>query len=104
MEYIYAALLLHSAGKAITEESVKAVLEAAGVAVNEARVKALVAALEGVNISEALQKAAVPMVAPAVAQPTTTVEKKEEKKEEKKKEEEEKKEEEAIEGLAALFG
>ncbi|MEM4156133.1 MAG: 50S ribosomal protein P1 [Archaeoglobaceae archaeon] len=92
MEYIYAALLLHSAGKEINEQNVKAVLEAAGVAVNDARVKALVAALEGVNINEALQETAMP------------AEKKEEKKEEKKKEEEEKKEEEAIEGLASLFG
>ncbi|MCX8172506.1 MAG: 50S ribosomal protein P1 [Archaeoglobaceae archaeon] len=103
MEHIYAALLLHSAGKAISEENVKAVLEAAGITVNEARVKALVAALEGVNISEALQKTAIPMVTPASVQPSAPVEKKEEKKEEKKKEEE-KKEEEAIEGLASLFG
>ena len=28
MEYIYAALLLHSAGKEITEDAVKAILEA----------------------------------------------------------------------------
>ncbi|MDI9610026.1 MAG: 50S ribosomal protein P1 [Archaeoglobales archaeon] len=104
MEYIYAALLLHSAGKEINEQNVKAVLEAAGVAVNDARVKALVAALEGVNINEALQKTAMPMVAPVSAQPSAPAEKKEEKKEEKKKEEEEKKEEEAIEGLASLFG
>jgi len=61
MEYVYAALLLHSAGKEITEDNVKAVLEAAGVKVDEARVKALVAALEGVNIDEAIQKAAIPM-------------------------------------------
>ncbi|MEM1578937.1 MAG: 50S ribosomal protein P1 [Archaeoglobaceae archaeon] len=103
MEYVYAALLLHSAGKAITEENVKAILEAAGVAVNEARVKALVSALEGINISEVLQKSAA---MPLVAQPAQpAAEKKEEKKkEEEKKEKEEKKEEEAIEGLAALFG
>jgi len=46
MEYIYAALLLHKAGKAIKEENVKAVLNAAGIAVDDARVKAMVAALE----------------------------------------------------------
>ena len=59
MEYIYAAMLLHKAGKEITEKAVKSVLTAAGVTADEARVKALVAALEGVNIAEAVQKAAV---------------------------------------------
>jgi large subunit ribosomal protein L12 len=54
MEYIYASLLLHNAGKAITEEAITAVLKAVGIEVNEARVKALVAALEGVNIEEAI--------------------------------------------------
>ncbi|MCU7497514.1 MAG: 50S ribosomal protein P1, partial [Ignavibacteria bacterium] len=67
MEYIYAALLLHNAGKAITEDAVTAVLKAAGIEVNEARVKALVAALEGVNIEEAISKAA--FAAPAAAAP-----------------------------------
>lgn len=51
MEYIYAALLLNSAGKEITEDAVKAILVAGGVEANEARVKALVAALEGVDIA-----------------------------------------------------
>ena len=59
MEYIYAAMLLHKAGKPITEDSVKKILEAAEVAVNEAKVKALIAALEGVNIEEAIKKTAV---------------------------------------------
>ena len=59
MEYIYAALLLHNAGKDVTEENVTAVLNAAGVEVQDARVKALVAALEDVNIEEAISKAAV---------------------------------------------
>jgi large subunit ribosomal protein L12 len=68
MEYIYAALLLHKAGKPINEESVKAVLTAAGIAVNDARIKALVAALDGINIDEAISKAAAP-VAVAVAAP-----------------------------------
>ncbi|MFA7152754.1 MAG: 50S ribosomal protein L12, partial [Methanoregulaceae archaeon] len=53
MEYIYAALLLHKAGKAIKEDDVKAVLTAAGIAVDESRVKALVAALEGIDIEDA---------------------------------------------------
>ncbi|NQV91613.1 50S ribosomal protein P1, partial [Candidatus Woesearchaeota archaeon] len=59
MEYIYAAMLLHKAGKDVTEDTVKAVLTAAGVQVDDTRVKALVAALQGVNIEEAIAKAAV---------------------------------------------
>jgi large subunit ribosomal protein L12 len=101
MEYIYAALLLHSAGKEITEDAVKATLSAAGVEVDDARVKALVAALEGVNIEEAIEKAAV---APVAAAAPATAPAEEEVKEEKK---EEKKEEDtaiaAAAGLGALF-
>jgi len=44
MEYIYAALLLHKAGKKVDENGVKAVLSAAGVAADESRIKALIAA------------------------------------------------------------
>ena len=35
MEYIYAALLLHNAGKAVTEDAVTAVLQAAGIEVKK---------------------------------------------------------------------
>ena len=73
MEYIYAALLLHKAGKPIKEESVKAVLTAAGIAVDDARIKALVAALDGVNIDEAISKAAAAPVAVAAAAPAAAV-------------------------------
>ena len=107
MEYVYAAMLLHKAGKEINEDSVKKVLEAAGVGVDDARVKALVAALEGVNIDEAVKKAAV--AAPVAAVPAAGAEagkapaaKAEDEK--KKAEEEKKKEEEAAAGLGALFG
>ncbi|MDL5503347.1 MAG: 50S ribosomal protein P1, partial [Candidatus Methanoperedens sp.] len=44
MEYVYAALLLHSAGKKITEEGITSVIKAAGVDVDAVRVKALVSA------------------------------------------------------------
>ena len=101
MEYIYAAMLLHKAGKEIKEDAVKKVLEAAGVAVDEARVKALIAALQGVDIEEAVKKAAVATVAAAPAAAEET------KKEEKKgpsPEDAKKKEEEAAAGLGALFG
>ena len=105
MEYIYAAMLLHKAGKEINEDAVKKVLEAAGVAVDEARVKALVAALQGVNIEEAVKKAAVAPVAAAPAAEAAPAggEAKEEKKG-PSPEDEKKKEEEAAAGLGALFG
>ena len=97
MEYIYSAMLLHSAGQKVTEEHVKKVLTAAGVKTDAARVKALVASLEGVNIDEAIKSAtAIPVAAPAAA----PAEKKEKKKEEKK---EEVTQDEAAAGLSALF-
>jgi len=110
MEYIYSAMLLHSAGKKITDENIKKVLTAAGVKADDARIKALTASLEGVNIDEAIKSAAVPVAAaPAVAAsgeaPAPGEGKPEEKKEEKKKKEEpEVSEEEAAAGLGALFG
>ena len=67
MEYIYTAMLLHKAGKEITEDAVKSVLKAAGVHADDARVKALVAALQGVDIAEAIKKAAVADPAMAAA-------------------------------------
>ena len=96
MEYVYAALLLHSAGEKVTEDGVKKVLTAAGVKVEEPRIKALVAALSEIKIEDAL-KAAQTM--PVAAEPAA-----EAKKEEKKPEEEKKKGEEALAGLGALFG
>lgn len=102
MEYIYAAMLLHNAGKPVDEESVTKVLSAAGLNVDASRVKALVASLSEVDIDEAIKSAAfMPAAAPAAA-----AEPAEEKpaEEEKKEEEKEKKEEEALEGLGALFG
>ena len=62
MENIYAAMLLHKAGKEINEESVTAVLNAAGITVDQIQVKALVASLSEVNIDEAI-KAAPAMMA-----------------------------------------
>jgi len=37
MEYIYAAMLLHKAGRKIDEASIKKVLEAAGVKVDDGK-------------------------------------------------------------------
>jgi len=102
MEYIYAALLLHKAGKKIDEKSVKKVVDAAGLKADEAKIKALLASLDGVNIEEAISKApaiAVTASAPSVGETPATEEKKEE-----KEEEEEITESAAAEGLGALFG
>ncbi len=66
MEYIYAALLIHKAGHKVEEANVKKVLEAAGVKADDARVKALVASLSGVNIDEAMKKAATPVNKPRI--------------------------------------
>ena len=103
MEYVYAALLLHKAGKEINESSVQAVLSAAGIAVNESRVKALVASLDGVDIEDAISKAAVAPVAVAaapVAGGAAPAAAAEEVPEEDKKAEEES----GMAGLGALFG
>ena len=104
MEYVYAAMLLHKAGKEINEENIKKVLEAAGVQVDTARIKALVASLEGVNIDEVIEKAQSMQVTAASAGASAGgSEQKEEKKEEKKKEEKPSVEQ-AAAGLGALFG
>jgi large subunit ribosomal protein L12 len=67
MEYVYAAMLLHSAEKEIDEKAVTAILAAAGVDVDGARVKALVTSLGSVNIGEAMATAVASPVAAAAA-------------------------------------
>lgn len=102
MEYVYSAMLLHSAGRPVTEENLKKVLVAAGVKADDARLKALTAALEGVNIDEAIKTA---VAIPAAAAPAAPAAGPSEKKKEEKKDDEEKvSEEEAAAGLGALFG
>jgi len=107
MENIYAAMLLHKAGKEIDEGSVTNVLKAAGITVDPIQVKALVASLSEVNIDEAIKAAPAMMAAAPVApadgapaeQKAAPVEDKK-----KKAEEEKAKEDAALEGLGALFG
>ena len=94
-------MILHSAEKEINEENVKSIIEAAGIEADDARIKALIAALEDVDIDEAMETTAMaataaPAAAPAAAE---TVEE-----EEEEEEEEEASEEEAMAGLGALFG
>ena len=107
MEYVYAAMLLHQAGKEINEEGLTNVLTAAGIAADTIRVKALVASLSEVNIDEAIKAAPTMMAAAPVAQAAApaTEQKAAPIEDKKKKAEEEKaKEEAALEGLGALFG
>ena len=107
MEYIYAALMLNSAGKEITEEGITSILGAAGIDVDASRAKALVAALENVDIESAISQAAVAPVAvaaggaaPAASAAAEAAPVVEEAPEEEKKEEEES----GMAGLGALFG
>jgi large subunit ribosomal protein L12 len=104
MEYVYAAMLLHKAGKEINEKSMSELLKAAGVNADSVRVKALVASLAEVDIDEAIKTA--PAMMAAAPAPAATEPAKEEKPAEKEKDEEEesKKEEAAMEGLGSLFG
>ncbi len=102
MEYVYAALLLHKAGKDLKAKALEDVLTAAGVTPDKGRVKALLAALDGVDIDEALKSAAAMPVAAAPVAAGGTAEAApaaEEKKEEEKEEEEEE-----VAGLGSLFG
>jgi large subunit ribosomal protein L12 len=106
MEYIYAAMLLHKAGKEISEQNLTQVLTSAGINADAVRVKALVASLAEVKIDEAIKSAtmmAAPAVAPAASAPAAEAKPKEEDKK-KKAEDEKQKEEAALEGLGALFG
>jgi large subunit ribosomal protein L12 len=107
MEYIYAAMLLHKAGKEINESNMTQVLTAAGINADSIRVKALVASLAEVKIDEAIKSAPTMMAAPTAAAATAnapTAEAKPKEDEKKKKEDEKQKEEAALEGLGALFG
>lgn len=104
MEYIYAALILHNAGKEINEEAVSAILTAAGIAVDDSRVKALIAALDGVDIAEAIEKSAVAAVAATPAAAAAPAAEAAPAEEEAAEEEEEADEEGGMAGLGALFG
>ena len=72
MEYIYAAMILHSADKDINEENVKSIIEAAGIEADDARIKALIAALEDVDIDEAMETTAMAAAPAAAAEEKTS--------------------------------
>lgn len=102
MEYIYASLILNEIGNEINEENLEKILTAAGVKINSAQIKAVIAALEDVDINEAVQSAL--MAAPTAAAPAPAEAPKEEKAEKKEEKEEEKEETEEVQGLGSLFG
>ncbi|MUV61143.1 50S ribosomal protein P1 [Halobacterium sp. CBA1126] len=113
MEYVYAALILNESGEEINEDNITGVLEAAGVDVEESRVKALVAALEDVDIEEAVAEAAAAPAAPAAGGAGGSEESEESEEEaaeeaaeaeEEAEEAEEEDEEASGEGLGDLFG
>ncbi len=100
MEYVYSALLLHSAEKEVSEEAITKILSAAGVAVDSGRVKALVAALDGADIGAAIETAtAAPVAVAGGAAPAAEAAPVEEEEEEVGVSEDE-----AAAGLGALFG
>jgi len=106
MEYIYAAMLLHKAGKDITEKNLSQVLTAAGINVDDVRVKALIASLTEVDIEQAIKSSPAMMAAPVAATTAApqTAEAKPAEDKKKKEEDEKSKEDAALEGLGALFG
>ena len=104
MEYVYTAMLLHSAGTEVSAKSVEKVLKAAGVKADKSRAEALVASLEGVDIEEAMATAAVAAPAASGAAPAAAASSEEAPAEEAEEEDEEVSEEDAVAGLGALFG
>ena len=101
MEYVYAAMLLHSAGTEIDEKAVTAVLKAAGVSADSARVKALVASLSGVDIAEAMATA---VAAAAAAAPVAAAAGSSDAAPAAEEEEEDEDDGGGFEGLGSLFG
>ena len=102
MEYVYTAMLLHSAENEINEKNVGAVLKAAGVKADDARVKALVASLSDVDIGEAMSAAIAAPVAAAPAAGASAAADAAPAEEAAAAEEEE--DDASFEGLGSLFG
>ncbi len=102
MELIYAALTLHEAGNEVNEENLQDIVDAAGLDVEDSEIAALVAALEDVDIQEAMETAVAAGGASA-APADDSSEETEEDEEEEEEEEDDSSEEEAAEGLGSMF-
>ena len=110
MEYVYAALILNESGAEINEENLTNVLDATGVDVEQSRVKALIAALEDVDIDEAVEEAAAVPATAGGGAPASTEEEADEEDDEadeteaQEEDEDDDDDEAAGEGLGELFG
>jgi large subunit ribosomal protein L12 len=103
MELIYAALTLSEADKEINEENLQDIVDAAGLDVEDAEIAALVAALEDVDIQEAMETAVAGGAAAPAGGSSDDSADEEEAEEEEEEEEDEADEEEAAEGLGNMF-
>jgi len=102
MELVYAALTLHEAGKEVNEENLQSIVDAADLDVEDSEIKALVAALEDVDIEEAMETAVATGGAAAPAADSGS-EEAEDEEEDEEDEEDDADEDEAAEGLGDLF-
>ena len=103
MELVYAALTLHEAGKEVNEDNLQDVVDAAGLDIEDTEIKALVAALEDVDIQEAMETAVATGAAPAASGSADEGGEEAAEEEEEDEEEEEADEDEAAEGLGSMF-
>ena len=105
MEYLHAALVLHSTGKNVTEKGIEAIIKAAGGKPDEAKIKALVATLSSIDIEEAIKGASFMTAVASGSSRTEESTAGEQGTGSKDDEEEEEEEEEGDDlGLASLFG
>ena len=105
MEYLHAALVLHSTGKDVTEKGIEAIIKAAGGKPDEAKIKALVATLSSIDIEEAIKGASFMTAVASGSSRTEESTAGEVGTGSKDDEEEEEEEEEGDDlGLASLFG
>ena len=102
MELVYAALTLHEADKEINEENLQDIVDAAGLDIEDSEIAALVAALEDVNIQEAMETAVATGAAPAPSGDEDGSDE-EEAEEEEEDDEDDVDEDEAAEGLGDMF-
>jgi len=103
MELVYAALTLSEADKEINEDNLQDIVDAAGLDVEDSEVAALVAALEDVDIQEAMETAVAGGAAAPAGGSSDDSADEEEAEEEEEEEEDDTSEEDAAEGLGNMF-